>query len=54
MGSPADFAGMLDFINQHQIKPLIDAVFQLSDNTQAFERMREGKQSGKMIHCFKT
>src|ERR1700761_8691804 len=31
MGSPEDFSGMLDLVNQHKIVPVIDEVFLLAD-----------------------
>ena len=49
MGSPADFAGMVDFVQQHQIRPQIDQVFPLSEAEAAFRRMADGQQSGKIV-----
>ena len=33
---------MLDFVNQHQIVPIIDSIFDLRDGGKAFERMEKG------------
>ncbi|WP_194778028.1 zinc-binding dehydrogenase [Pararhodonellum marinum] len=49
MGSDQDFEGMLAHVNQHKIKPLIDQVFSLENALEAFDRMKEGKQLGKII-----
>lgn len=49
MGSDQEFAGMLDFINRHQIRPVIDSVFSLRDGAAAFRRMADGLQFGKII-----
>eukprot|EP01126_Amoeba_proteus_P021011 TRINITY_DN2131_c0_g2_i5.p1 TRINITY_DN2131_c0_g2~~TRINITY_DN2131_c0_g2_i5.p1 ORF type:complete len:237 (+),score=45.93 TRINITY_DN2131_c0_g2_i5:377-1087(+) len=51
MGSDRDFLDMINFINGRQISfsGLIDKVFPLEDLHLALERMREGKQFGKLI-----
>jgi NADPH:quinone reductase-like Zn-dependent oxidoreductase len=49
MGSPKDFAGMLQLVNDHSIKPVIDSIRPLSDVANAFERMAEGAQFGKLV-----
>ncbi len=49
MGSPEDFAGMIGFVNKNKIRPCIDSVFDLRDYLSAFDRIREGKQSGKIV-----
>ena len=49
MGTPAEFAAMTQFVNQHRINPFIDKVFPLDETEEAFKRMDEGKQFGKII-----
>ncbi len=49
MGSDRDFAAMLDFVSQHKIVPVVDAVFDLKDGASAFERMEQGGQFGKIV-----
>ena len=49
MGSDQDFEEMLDFTSRHQITPIIDAEFPLQEAAKAFERMKEGKQMGKIL-----
>jgi zinc-binding alcohol dehydrogenase/oxidoreductase len=49
MGSPEDFAGMMDFVARHGIRPVVDRVFGLEQGEAAFRWMEEGKQFGKII-----
>jgi zinc-binding alcohol dehydrogenase/oxidoreductase len=49
MGSPQDFAAMLDMVDRHQIVPVIDEVFALSDGNKAFEKMNVSSQFGKLV-----
>lgn len=49
MGSETDFADMIAFVEQHQLKPIIDQVFPFEEAEAAFRRMDEGQQSGKII-----
>jgi NADPH:quinone reductase-like Zn-dependent oxidoreductase len=49
MGSDKDFANMLDFVNEHKIIPVVDSVFSFDEAPQAFERMEQGKQFGKIV-----
>jgi zinc-binding alcohol dehydrogenase/oxidoreductase len=49
MGSPADFAGMLALVNAHQIVPVVDSVWPLSEGCSAFERLARGEQFGKVV-----
>jgi zinc-binding alcohol dehydrogenase/oxidoreductase len=49
MGSPDDFAAMLDMVNKHKIEPVIDEVFDLSDGNKAFEKMDISSQLGKLV-----
>ncbi|KAB7729289.1 zinc-binding dehydrogenase [Rudanella paleaurantiibacter] len=49
MGSDAEFAAMLAFVNQHGLQPTVDEVFALADAEQALRKMESGKQFGKII-----
>jgi zinc-binding alcohol dehydrogenase/oxidoreductase len=49
MGSPGDFAAMLDMVNKHKIVPVVDEVFALSDGNKAFEKMNVSSQFGKLV-----
>ncbi len=49
MGSDQEYARMLSYVEQKNIVPIVDSVFALEDATQAFETMRAGKQSGKIV-----
>ena len=40
---------MLDFVNQHQIIPVVDSVFDLKEGNAALERMDIGLQFGKIV-----
>ena len=48
MGSHEEFREMLQFIETYQIKPVIDQVYQLEDTINAFKRMEDGTQFGKI------
>jgi len=49
MGSPADFKGMLQFVNKHHIIPVVDSVLPLREGNVAMERMTSGAQFGKLV-----
>ena len=49
MGSDQDFSNMLAFVDEHQVKPLVDKVFGLEDVVTAFDRMKDGAQFGKIV-----
>jgi NADPH:quinone reductase-like Zn-dependent oxidoreductase len=49
MGSPADFAAMVDFVASNGLRPMVDSVFSPSDGAAAFARMEEGGQFGKIV-----
>jgi len=49
MGSPEDFAAMLDMVNKHKIRPVVDKVFALSDGNKALEKMNVSSQFGKLV-----
>jgi len=49
MGTTDEFLSMLDFVHKHQLKPVIDSVFPLENINDAFNKMDEGKQFGKIV-----
>ena len=49
MGSDQDFAEMIDFISEHQIKPVIDSIFPFDQITEGFKRMESSLQFGKIV-----
>lgn len=48
MGSRDEFIQMLQWVEQHDIHPLIDSVYPLQDVAKAFERMEKGEQFGNL------
>lgn len=49
MGSPQDFAGMLRFVSENSIRPVIDRVFAMDEAVEAALRMAGGAQFGKIV-----
>jgi NADPH:quinone reductase-like Zn-dependent oxidoreductase len=49
MGSDQEFKDMVGFVHKHQIQPVVDNVFPLAQAAEAFERMDQGKQFGKIV-----
>ncbi len=49
MGSPADFVAMLELVNHHRIRPVVDAVFPLEDGNTAINQMATSPQFGKYV-----
>lgn len=49
MGSREELRNMLVYMEKHGMKPIIDEVFPLDEAEQAFDRLAEGKQFGKVI-----
>ncbi|HMQ64594.1 MAG TPA: zinc-binding dehydrogenase [Flavilitoribacter sp.] len=49
MGTDQEFGQMLDFVAEHQLQPVVDSVFPLSGINEAFERMQQSDQFGKII-----
>jgi NADPH:quinone reductase-like Zn-dependent oxidoreductase len=49
MGSPEDFAAMMEFVRRHKIRPVIDRVFELAHGEAALRWMDDGKQFGKIV-----
>ncbi|OYD09587.1 zinc-binding dehydrogenase [Paludifilum halophilum] len=48
MGSAEEFRKMLRLVETHQIRPVLDQTYPLSEALQAFQRMKDGKQFGKI------
>lgn len=48
MGSQEEFVDMMDFIEKHQIKPIVDRFYPLSEAVAAYERLDKGKQFGNI------
>ncbi|SER82380.1 zinc-binding dehydrogenase [Psychrobacillus sp. OK032] len=48
LGSHKEFREMIQFVEKHEIKPVIDKVYYHKDTIKAFERMNEGSQFGKI------
>ncbi|NOS90931.1 MAG: zinc-binding dehydrogenase [Cyclobacteriaceae bacterium] len=49
MGTRDEFLSLLEFVESRKLVPVVDQVFNLADAKQAFERMKEGSQFGKII-----
>ncbi|HWZ95492.1 MAG TPA: zinc-binding dehydrogenase [Opitutaceae bacterium] len=49
MGSPCDFAGMLELVALHRLKPVVSEVFPLTRAAEAFALMERGGQFGKIV-----
>ncbi|MCK6621784.1 MAG: zinc-binding dehydrogenase [Calditrichia bacterium] len=49
MGSEADFAQMVQFFQTQHIKPAIDGVYPFSRFREAYQRMMQGEQFGKIV-----
>ncbi len=49
MGSDKEFGLMVDFVNQHQIVPVVDTIFTVEESDKAFERMAKSEQFGKLV-----
>ncbi|GIV30967.1 MAG: putative zinc-type alcohol dehydrogenase-like protein YogA [Saprospiraceae bacterium] len=49
MGTPAEFANMLEFVSEHELRPVVDSVWEKTEYLGAFKRMEEAKQFGKIV-----
>ncbi|MEB2775892.1 zinc-binding dehydrogenase [Algoriphagus sp. D3-2-R+10] len=49
MGSDLDFKEMVSLVSENKIHPVIDQVFKFEEAEKAFDRMRDGKQTGKIV-----
>lgn len=49
MSTDEEFKDMVEFVNKHQIVPIVDSVYDIKDGAEAFERMANSDQFGKII-----
>jgi len=49
MGNDQEFQDMVELVEKHKITPVVDTVFKMADCNEAFARMQEGKQFGKIV-----
>ncbi len=49
MGNDLEFVEMVQFINDHQIKPIVSSVRPFEEVIDAFDEMAAGKQFGKLV-----
>jgi zinc-binding alcohol dehydrogenase/oxidoreductase len=49
MGSPGDWAAMTTFVTQHHLRPVVSDVFSFERVNDAFTRMEQGGQFGKIV-----
>jgi len=52
MGNDQEFEAMVAFVNEHQIKPIVDSVRSFDQIISAFDEMKAGKQFGKLVVAF--
>lgn len=48
MGSSEEFAEMVQLMERHSLRPIIDRIFPLQDAVHAFRRMQQGEQFGNI------
>lgn len=49
MGSDQEFIQMVDFVKKHQVRPVVDSVFTLEEADEAYRKLQEGNQFGKVV-----
>ncbi|MGH6636755.1 MAG: zinc-binding dehydrogenase [Gammaproteobacteria bacterium] len=49
MGTPEEFCDMLKLFEAHRIKPLIERAYRFDEFKEAYARMRDGTQFGKLV-----
>jgi zinc-binding alcohol dehydrogenase/oxidoreductase len=49
MGSPRDFAAMIELANSTRLKPVVDSVWPLAEGRAALQHLAEGRQFGKVV-----
>jgi NADPH:quinone reductase-like Zn-dependent oxidoreductase len=49
MGTHEDFTAMLQFVNEHQLIPIVDEIFALKDAQKAIDKMGDSSQFGKIV-----
>jgi zinc-binding alcohol dehydrogenase/oxidoreductase len=52
MGSAEEFSAMIKFVEQKQITPVVDSVFNFNDAQKAINRMAQKEQFGKIVLSF--
>lgn len=52
MGNDQEFQEMADFVNRHQLHPIIDSERPFEQAIEAFDRMKEAQQLGKLVVTF--
>lgn len=52
MANDSEFEEMVSFMEKHQIKPVIDSVRPFEKIISAFDKMRDGNQTGKLVISF--
>lgn len=51
MGNDQEFEDMVKYVSKHQIKPIIDSVFDLRDGLEAFDKIKSGVFGKVVISC---
>ena len=49
MGTRADFEALNQFIDAHQVKPVIDRVFEFNEAAAAVDALDNGESFGKLV-----
>jgi len=49
MGRPEEFRAMVEFVNMHRLKPVVDHVYPFAEAVAAHRRMQESEQMGKLV-----
>jgi zinc-binding alcohol dehydrogenase/oxidoreductase len=49
MGSDAEFAKLIAFVEQYKIKPIVDKIFTFEQANEAFQYMHKAQQLGKIV-----
>jgi NADPH:quinone reductase-like Zn-dependent oxidoreductase len=52
MGNDQEFSEMVGFVEKHQIHPIIDSERPFENVSEAFDRMRDAEQTGKLVVTF--
>ncbi|CAG8587367.1 15945_t:CDS:2, partial [Acaulospora morrowiae] len=51
-GSPSEFRSMMDFIEKHELEPIIDSIVPFNCIMEQFKKMEQEKQIGKLVVSF--
>jgi NADPH:quinone reductase-like Zn-dependent oxidoreductase len=52
MGNDDEFKAMIAYVKKNRIEPIIDSIRPFDDIIEAFDKMKEGKQFGKLVAKF--